>query len=360
LLKLPCFQLSGRNLDSAQYSKMVINLILITNYRPIAIINNFAKIFEFILFERIYHHISSKISVNQHGFMARRSTVTNLVSTTQFLCESLDAHGQVDVIYMDLSKAFDRVNHRLLLYKLDDFGLSDGLILLIESYLQKRVQFVQYRGFRSESFSQTSGVPQGSVLGPLFFNIFINDLTSLLNENFQMYADDLKIYRTVSTLDDCSRLQKDLDIIQKWCNDNDQLINTKKCYVLTFSRKLDKIICDYWIGGVKILRATEFRDLGVVFDCGLTFRNHIEYVTSAAYKSLGFVLRNRRFIVLRQLYRFIRLMCDANWSMLVLFGHQYTITTPGPWRRFKDILLNFWYLMKLVNTHLGDFSTKPF
>jgi hypothetical protein len=126
------------------------------------------------------------------------------------------------------------------------------------------------------------------------FNIFINDLTSLLNENFQMYADDLKIYRTVSTLDDCSRLQKDLDIIQKWCNDNDQLINTKKCYVLTFSRKLDKIICDYWIGGVKILRATEFRDLGVVFDCGLTFRNHIEYVTSAAYKSLGFVLRNRR------------------------------------------------------------------
>jgi hypothetical protein len=266
----------------------------ITNYRPIAIINNFAKIFEFILFERIYHHISSKISVNQHGFMARRSTVTNLVSTTQFLCESLDAHGQVDVIYMDLSKAFDRVNHRLLLYKLDDFGLSDGLILLIESYLQERVQFVQYRGFRSESFSQTSGVPQGSVLGPLFFNIFINDLTSLLNENFQMYADDLKIYRTVSTLDDCSRLQKDLDIIQKWCNDNDQLISTKKCYVLTFSRKLNKIICDYWIGGVKILRATEFRDLGVVFDCGLTFRNHIEYVTSAAYKSLGFVLRNRR------------------------------------------------------------------
>jgi hypothetical protein len=77
-----------------------------------------------------------------------------------------------------------------------------------------------------------------------------------------MYADDLKIYRTVSTLDDCSRLQKDLDIIQKWCNENDQLINTKKCYVLTFSRK---VICDYWIGGVKILRATEFRDLGVVF-----------------------------------------------------------------------------------------------
>jgi ribonuclease P/MRP protein subunit RPP40 len=89
---------------------------------------------------------------------------------------------------------------KLLLYKLDDFGLSDGLILLIESYLRERVQFVQYRGFRSESFSQTSGVPQSSVLGPLFFNIFINDLTSLLNENFQMYADDLKIYRTVSTL----------------------------------------------------------------------------------------------------------------------------------------------------------------
>jgi hypothetical protein len=90
------------------------------------------------------------------------------------------------------------------------------------------------------------------------------------------------------------------------------------------------------------LSATEFRDLGVVFDCGLTFRNHIEYVTSAAYKSLGFVFVTGDYsTVLRQLYHFIRLMCDANWSMLVLFGHQYTITTPGPWIRFKDILLNF-------------------
>jgi hypothetical protein len=91
-----------------------------------------------------------------------------------------------------------------------------------------------------------------------------------------------------------------------------------------------------------ILRATEFRDLGVVFDCGLTFRNHIEYVTSAAYKSLGFVLRNRRlFHSAEAIVSLYKAYVRCKWSMLVLFGHQYTITTPGPWRRFKDILLNF-------------------
>jgi hypothetical protein len=105
----------------------------ITNYRPIAIINNFSKIFELVLFNRIYNHVAHMTSFFQHGFQARRSTVTNLLSVTHFLQVNLDARKQIDVIYMDFSKAFDRVDHKLLLTKLDSFGFSDNLIQLIAS-----------------------------------------------------------------------------------------------------------------------------------------------------------------------------------------------------------------------------------
>ncbi|XP_063901620.1 uncharacterized protein LOC135121244 [Zophobas morio] len=117
---------------------------VISKYRPVAIINNFAKVFEIILFDRVYSHVSNRISIHQHGFMA-------------------DQHKQVDVAYLDFSKAFDRVNHKLLIMKLEYFGLSNDLLKLISSYLCNRCQFVQYRGFRSDTFVQRSGVPQGSV-----------------------------------------------------------------------------------------------------------------------------------------------------------------------------------------------------
>jgi hypothetical protein len=186
----------------------------ITNYRPIAIINNFSKIFELVLFNRIYNHVAHMTSFFQHGFQARRSTVTNLLSVTHFLQVNLDARKQIDVIYMDFSKAFDRVDHKLLLTKLDSFGFSDNLIQLIASYLSDRALFVQYRGFSSGLFQQLSGVPQGSVLGPLFFVIFSNDMTDLLDVPFQLDADDLKIYNVIETNEDCLKLQRNIDLIQ--------------------------------------------------------------------------------------------------------------------------------------------------
>ena len=143
--------------------------IEVINYRPITIILNFGKIFEIISHSTIYSHVSGTISSDQHGFMKGRSTVSNLVCKAQFLCESLDRDDQVDVIYTDFFKAFDRLDHSTLISKLDNFGFSYPLLRLTQLYLPNRPQFVQYRGYKSVSFWQRFGVPQGSILGPLCY-----------------------------------------------------------------------------------------------------------------------------------------------------------------------------------------------
>ena len=155
----------------------------------------------------MYSHVSGLLSSDQHGFVKGRSTVTNLVCKTQFICEKLDQHSQVDVIYTDFSKAFDRLDHGILLRKLNLIGLSSGLMKLFADYLHDRYLFVQHHGFRSVRFNQRSGVPQGSILGPFFFDIFINDVTSGLAVHCLMYADDLKLYTEITSFADCERLQ---------------------------------------------------------------------------------------------------------------------------------------------------------
>lgn len=266
----------------------------ICNYRPIAILSNFSKVFEMVIYSHIYQHIKNNISPYQHGFVEKRSTCTNLCYFVQFTAEILDKQGQVDVIYTDISKAFDRIDHGLLLAKLKMYGFSDSLIILLTSYLQNRTQSVVYNGYTSESFIPKSGVPQGSNLGPLLFLLFINDLSLTLQCETLMFADDVKIFTAVTNLTDCIELQNNLSIVCEWCRKNKLNLNVGKCKVVSFSRKEKPIHFDYTVGSSILDRCNEIKDLGVYFDYQLTFSKHVTQIVSSANKMLGFIMRNSK------------------------------------------------------------------
>lgn len=278
----------------------------VTNYRPIAILNNFAKVFERVLYDRIYSCIKCYISPFQHGFVEKRSTVSNLCCFTQYVSEYLDVQGQVDVVYTDFSKAFDRISHVILLKKLRNFGFSHSLLTIFESYLSNRQQYVFYNGHKSTCFIAKSGVPQGSNLGPLLFLLFINDICVDLNCEVLMFADDLKIFRSVNSSNDCLVLQTNINTIVSWCNKNNLHLNISKCKVMTLTKKLVPIVFPYTINDEPVMRCSITKDLGIYFDCELSFSHHIAQTVSSANKALGFVLRNcknfNNLLVLKTLY----------------------------------------------------------
>jgi hypothetical protein len=267
---------------------------VIENYRPISIINNFAKIFESLIFDQLYFALSKLISPSQHGFMRGRSTTTNLFCATQLISDSVDKGFQTDVVYLDFSKAFGSLDHNILIQKLQFVGASPMLVKFFCSYLQGRKQYVHCYGYDSGSIDVTSGVPQGSVLGPLLFLVFINDIGDKLTVPFFLFADDAKLLKQISEWSDCVTLQANLDEIMNWCTRNKLSLNINKCQVMSFSLKKENIRFDYTLSLNLLNRPETVKDLGVIFDRKLSFTRHIDHVVSDSMKQLGFLIRNSR------------------------------------------------------------------
>lgn len=264
----------------------------VQNYRPISKISIIPKLFEKIIYDNIFPIIKHVLINQQHGFTTKRSTETNLSELTYYIAEAMESNAQVDVVYTDYSKAFDKINHELLLYKLKTIGIHGDLLRWVASYLRERNQAVTIKGYCSSFLPVTSGVPQGSHLGPLLFNIFINDIDSVFkNSSFLLYADDNKIFRSIKSHNDCLLLQEDLNRLIVYCNENKLILNIKKCNVITFSRKNKQINYNYKLDGNIIGRVSEVRDLGVILDSKLSFSAHVSMTTDKAYKMLGFIFR---------------------------------------------------------------------
>lgn len=267
---------------------------LINNYRPISIICNFAKVFEAIVHKFVHNGIKPYLSPHQHGFIEKRSTVTNLALFTQYAAEVLDEKGQVDVVYTDFQKAFDKIDHYVLLSKLDQIGLSESLLTLIKSYIFERTQFVHYGGANSFSFSPSSGVPQGSNLGPLLFLVYVNDIASSIAAPVLLFADDMKIFSSVKSIEDCKHIQDQIEIVAKWCLRNRLTLNVDKCRVMTFTRTTTPFQYPYIIHGQTLKRCECVKDLGITFDSALTFNSHVDNVVLSATRIAGFIIRNTR------------------------------------------------------------------
>lgn len=267
----------------------------VKNYRPISILSCFAKIFESLICPYITRHIDEGISPNQHGFKAGRSVETNLVNFVTDVTQALDKRLEVDAVYTDFTSAFDKVNHSLLLTKLEFNGVKGSLLNWFASYLSRRSQILVVNGYESYPYFAKSGVPQGSHLAPVLFLLFINDIAKQIHHSkYLIFADDLKIYKNIASDKDVILIQNDLNRIEQWCHLNHMELNVHKCSHIRFSRKKRSNTVTYSIKRIPLQTVHEVRDLGIIMDSKMTFRSHIDNIVMKSARLLGFLKRSTK------------------------------------------------------------------
>lgn len=268
------------------------NMRDVKNYRPICTMSTLPKLFESLVLDKLISRINPTISPLQHGFIKGRSTLSNLILYTNDIVNALIASHQIDSIYTDFSKAFDKVNHRILLRKLKLLGIRGSILEWLKSYLLGRYLAVKVDSFTSYTFAASSGVPQGSHFGPILFCLFINDIVNIFSDvKVLLFADDLKLYRIIRNDDDRAILQLNLNKLFAWCSVNDLQLNIGKCQIISFFKGKNPLKFSYDMNGVNLLRVSQIRDLGVIFHESLQFNVHIDEITSEALRTLGFILR---------------------------------------------------------------------
>ncbi|CAI2737970.1 unnamed protein product, partial [Dicrocoelium dendriticum] len=234
------------------------------NYRPICLTSVVCKNMERIVKCALQLHCEhlNLITPAQHGFRRARSCITNLLIARETWAEAIDTRKRVDVIFIDFSKAFDKVPHVRLLHKLQGIGITGNLLSWIADFLRGRTMRVQVNQTLSAPVPMTSGIPQGSVLGPELFKLYINDLPTALQTDCLIYADDLKLWSTVSSIEDVDRLQGALDQLHEWSIKWELPVNRDKCAVLPMGGT--EPYGAYHIGGFLLRNTTHERDLGVI------------------------------------------------------------------------------------------------
>ena len=196
------------------------------------------------------------------------------------------------LIFLDFTKAFDKVDHSCLIRKLDHYGIRGNILSWLENFLTQRTQRVIIYGHHSSTTNVTSGVPQGSVLAPLLFLCFINDLPEGIKSKIKLYADDVLLYSTISTPDDCHQLQADLNTLEQWAKKWNMIFNPSKCEFLRVTIKANPIPMSYYIQNEKIKEVPHAKYLGVTIDQHLTWNEHIRQITAKANNVKSFLQRN--------------------------------------------------------------------
>jgi hypothetical protein len=237
-----------------------------SNYRPISLTCICCKIFERIVKRKMTNYLESNNLLNtaQHGFRSGRSCVTNLLYAHQYWTKCLDNKIAVDTIYFDFSKAFDSVPHKRLLYKIRNFGITGLLYNWIEQFLTGRLQRVRVNMSNSQWRPVISGVPQGSVLGPLLFLLYVDDIAPAVRSHILMFADDIKIWRPLVNSDDSIILQNDINTLQKWSETWLLKFNVSKCVVLHLQFRKSEPQYTYYLEDRILTNVVKEKDLGVI------------------------------------------------------------------------------------------------
>ena len=272
----------------------------VNNYRPVSLTCIICKLMEKIVRKHIMDHLvdNNLISEHQHGFVPGRSCITQLLEVMDYWTEALDEGGSVDVVYMDYQKAFDSVPHRRLILKLESTGIKGNVLKWVTDFLSNRRQRVIINGVSSQKASVTSGIPQGSVLGPLLFVIYINDLPRGLKTTAKMFADDTKLYTRSDIENGPDNLQSDLNALQLWSERWLLRFHPQKCAILKLgkSNENEYVMTQNQPNGDKttltLKEIDSEKDLGVTIDNKLTFKQQIAQATTKANKIVGLIRRS--------------------------------------------------------------------
>ena len=273
------------------------------NYRPISLLPVCGKIFERLLYNKLYSFLDSNslLSPNQSGFRPGDSCVNQLLSITHSIYQSYDKGLEVRGVFLDISKAFDRVWHDGLIYKLKRNGIKSNFLNVIVDFLSSRKQRVVLNGQYSSWKDVKAGVPQGSILGPLMFLIYINDLPEGLLSNAKLFADDTCLFSTVYNPTTSGRnLNTDLIVIKEWANQWKMNFNpdpNKQAQEVIFSHKIKQPIHPpLFFNDIQINQTTNQKHLGMILDYKLNFQDHLQNVFTKVNRSIGLIRKLRSFL----------------------------------------------------------------
>ena len=262
------------------------------NYRPVSLTSVICKIFERILSEGIMEHLKANnlCCEQQHGFIGGKSTVTNLLEAMYVWTEALSHNLPVDIIFLDYAKAFDTVPHERLLAKISAMGIRGNILAWIRGFLTDRRQRVSVNAGSSGWADVISGVPQGSVLGPLLFTMYVSDIPDVLQNFVSMFADDTKLYQAVDVQTNSNNLQNDIDQLQAWAQSMQMRFHPEKCKAMHMGPANPR--CKYQMTSTSnelhtLQVVEEEKDLGVIVDCQLKFSTHIQTQVNKANRVLG-------------------------------------------------------------------------
>ena len=276
-----------------------------SNYWPISHTCICCEIMEHVMLSYIAKPIAkNNILINeQHGFRNKLSIITQLINTTTDWAIVLNNKSQTDIIFLDVSKAFDKISHRYLLSKLHYYGIRNHTLSWIGTFLSDHTQTTVVNGVHSSYVEVTSGVPQGSVLGPMLFLLYINDINNAITSQIRPFADDSVQYGNICNHNDQVILQNDLDTISSWAEKWLLKLNINKCSVLSITLKHNSRSHDYDILGTTLRWVASLDYLGVAISCDLNWLRHVRKISNKASRTLG---------LLKELYP----PAHKTWSLL--------------------------------------------
>ena len=261
------------------------------NYRPVSVLSHVSKVFERIMYQQIEEFMKDKLSNLLTGFRKNHSTQHCLMCMLEMWKKTLDKGGYVCAIFMDLSKAFDTLNHNLIIAKLGAYGFDEKALNYMKSYLDNRKQRVRVNSQFSSWQEIIAGVPQGSILGPLLFNIFLNDLFLFVsNSKLSNYADDNTLYTTGSNLNEAKEvLLNDFKVVTEWFYENYMVLNEGKCHFMCIGKNTENETLVF--NDIILQNSKEEKILGVIIDNKLTFKSHIEELCKKASQKISALSR---------------------------------------------------------------------